>query len=349
MIIHHSDADGIAAAGLLILSRKFEGIGSFDEELKALRYATVGYINKFLRKISGNQPEPLFLVDINADDGQEFSYRLQQLAKKGFKITLLDHHPYSRDEELKASKIEVIRDTEVCAAELVYRTCIADIPAQYHNKANFLLLLGALGDRKITPFVENIMKKMRQETIFDVHAVQMAGTYNDSFLRSLFYEREKDGIGFTKKLYEKAVDKRFFLEKVKKQVLKNHTWIKGVRARVVHIYSPYIGLAAGYLIDQDCDFAIAIGDGKPPLRMMIKDYIKKIFSLGLSKDFRIWQGKRNIRISFRTKKPVNEIVESIARSCGGTGGGHKYACGANVPTESLEPFLRQLLIELQKL
>jgi len=349
VIIHHGDADGIAAAGLLLLAQDVDGLKSKDEELAELKYATVGYINRFLKKILNKPPEPLYILDINADDSERFVYQLKKLAHKGFEISLIDHHPFAYDQDLLSYNIKVIRDTEMSAAELVYKTYISAIPSKDREKASFLLLLGALGDKKITPFVDKIMKEMRQETIFDVHAVLMAGKFDSSFLRSLFYDRDKNGIGFTKKIYEKAVDKRFFLEKVKKFVIKHHVWIKSLNARIVNIYSPYIGLAAGYLIDQECDFAIAIGDGKPPLRIIVKDYLKRIFSLGLSKDFRIWERQKNVRISFRTKKPVNDLVKEIAKQFDGTGGGHKYACGANIPKETLDAFIRKILKDFAKL
>ena len=108
-------------------------------------------------------------------------------------------------------------------------------------------------------------------------------------------------------------------------------------------------LFAGHMIDQGCDFAIAVGDGRPPLRFIVRDYLKRIFSLGLSKNFKIWERQKFVRISFRTKKPVNETVQKLAREMGGTGGGHKYACGANIPTQNLDIFLRQIIFEFQKL
>ncbi|MHA1299972.1 MAG: DHH family phosphoesterase [Candidatus Helarchaeota archaeon] len=335
MIICHKDFDGFCSAGILILAE--------IDKLDTLKYATVGYVNKMLKRIFKHEkPQKIYLVDINADNSNLFVKRLLDLKSKGFDVTIIDHHRFQYDTQLKAIGIEVIRNTDVCCTQLVYEKFIDNMEPNKKKKADFLLCVGANDDRMITPLVEKKMMKMRTETLFDVFACLMAGLQNgNDFLNNIFYERDKNGVGFTKKIFEKAANRRFFLEKIKKQTLNNQEIIKNVR--IVHAYSSYIGIAASYLIEQpNTDFAIAVGDGIGDISIRIKDFIKNLFKRNL-------EVYRNIRISFRTKIPVNEIVTKLARKYDGHGGGHALACGANIPIGNLNDFLRDVTYQFLKL
>ncbi|MHA1379078.1 MAG: DHHA1 domain-containing protein [Candidatus Helarchaeota archaeon] len=328
MIIAHKDFDGFCSAGILILAEL--------DRLDDLKYATVGYINKMLKRLAKHEkPQKIFLLDINADNSQLFVKRLSDLINKGFEITLIDHHNFAFDSQLRASGIEVIRNTNICCTQLVYEYFKDRIDPTNIKKADFLLCVGANDDRMITPFVEKKMKRMRTETLFDIFACLMSGLQNgNDFLSNIIFERDKNGVGFTKKLFENAANRRFFLEKIKKQTLHNQEVIKNIR--MVHVYSSYIGIAASYLIEQaDTDFAIAVGDGIGNVTIRIKEFIKNLFK----RNFEVY---RKIRVSFRTKKPVNEIVSKIARKYNGHGGGHALACGANIPIEYINDFLREI-------
>ena len=334
MIIAHNDFDGFCSAGILILA----DIDSLDN----MKYATVGYINKLLKKISKSEkPQKIHLVDINADNSNLYTNRLLDLASKGFEITLIDHHKFPFDNQLKAAGIRVIRNTNICCTQLVYEQFIEQIK-ENKKKADFFLCVGAVDDRMLTPMVESKMKRMRTETLFDVFACIMAGLQNGKdFLTNIIYERDKNGIGFTKKLFENAANRRFTLEKIKKETLDNQEVIKNIR--VIHIYSSYIGLAASYLIEQpNTDFAIAIGDGIGNIFIRFKDFFRNLFKRNL-------QVYKRIRISFRSKKPMSDIVTKIARKYKGTGGGHALACGANIPIENLNEFLREITINFLKI
>ena len=61
------------------------------------------------------------------------------------------------------------------------------------------------------------------------------------------------------------------------------------------------------------------------------------------------QTYKNIRISFRSRKPMSDVVTKIARKYKGTGGGHALACGANVPIINLNEFLREITINFLKI
>lgn len=340
MIIAHNDFDGFCSAGILILAEA--------DNLEELNYATVGYINKFLKKLSLNEkPEKIYLVDINADDSELYIKRLHELNAKGFEIIIYDHHNFPYDDQLKAVGIKVIRNTEMCCSQVVYEIFIDKIEESKKYKADFLLCVGAIDDKKITPYVEKRMMKMRTESLFDVYACLMAGLKNGrQFLSNLFYERDKDGVGFTKKLFENATNRRFFLEKIKKQTLKDQEIIRNIR--IIHIFTSYIGIASGYLIEQPgTDYVIAIGDGRADLNIRIKDIIKNLFLKNLFR--RHLQIYRNIRISIRTKKPVSEIVSRLAKKYNGEGGGHSMACGANIPIENVNNFIRDIIYQFLKM
>ena len=341
LIITHKDADGFSAAGLLILASETDIKKSIDN----LRYATVSYINKLTYQLRKKQPEHISIIDLNADDTEKYTKNLIALAKKGYEITIYDHHQFQKDEKLKNAGITVYRDTSISATELLYKQCINKISNNNLEKANFLLALGTIGDKIVTPFAEDIISRMRRETLFDVYACLMSGMANDnSILKTLFFERDKDGVGFTKKLYNSAVNRRFFIEKIKKYILKNQVIYKNVR--VIHIYYQNIGFASNFLLEQpDTDVAIAVGDGSFPIGLLIKLYAKKILSFGMNKELRNTMLKDTVRLSFRSIKSmkINEIVEKGAKRFGGVGGGHTMACGATIPKNKVDDYLKHVL------
>ncbi|MFX1299112.1 MAG: DHHA1 domain-containing protein, partial [Promethearchaeota archaeon] len=285
--------------------------------------------------------------DLNDDDSETFIHNLIKLRDKGYDITLIDHHQFaeSYDKKLKMEGIQVIRDTKVSCSELVFQYFIKKIEEK--RKAEFLLCIGAIGDRIITPYVQNVINSFRREEIFDVYACLLAGITNGKdFLYSVFEEKDKDRIGFAKKLYYRATKKRFWIEKLKARINNLQESIGTIS--IVHIFQKHIGFAASYLIDQDnTDFAIAIGDGPPDFRNRFYIYLENFLNFILRRKKK--QKNDTIRLSFRSKIPINELISSISKKYHGFGGGHKFACGASIPQEELVSFLREIIREFKKL
>jgi len=347
LIITHKDADGFSAAGLLILASQTD----YKKSIGDLRYATVSFINKLTYQLRKKTPQPITIIDVNADDTEKYTRNLIALAKKGYEITIYDHHQFKNDERLKSVGITVYRDTSISATEILYKRLIDKISNNNLEKANFLLALGTIGDKIVTPYAEDIISRMRRETLFDVYACLMSGMANDkTILKMLFFERDKDGVGFTKKLYNSAVDRRFFIEKIKKYILKNQLVYKNIR--VIHIYYQNIGFASNFLLEQpNTDVAIAVGDGSFPIGLLIKLYAKKILSFGMNKELRNTMLRDTVRLSFRSVRSlkINEIVEKGAKRFGGVGGGHSMACGATIPKNKVDDYLKHVLQEFLNL
>ena len=120
MIITHKDADGFSAAGLLILATNKD----LKESIENLRYSTVSYLNKLTYQLRKKPPESMIIIDLNADDTEKYTKNLIALAKKGYNITIYDHHQFHNDEKLKKAGINIYRDTTISATELLYKHCI---------------------------------------------------------------------------------------------------------------------------------------------------------------------------------------------------------------------------------
>ena len=345
MIITHGDADGWCSAGIFLLT----DIGK-KEKIELTRYATVRYINILLKQLLTHQdPCKIYIFDLNSDNSENYKNLLIKLSKKGFQITLYDHHPIhsSFDKAIEENGVKVIRDISVCCSELVYREFKDDFTIKDQNKAEFLMCIGAIGDKRITKFVQEKMYTYRWEELFDLYAVLVAGIRDGhDFLNSVLKEKDKNGIGFTKKIYSRATRKRFWLEKIKSEVLKNCEKIDN-RVYIIHIFKKYIGLAAGFLIDQsDIDYAIAIGDRSPTSALnqsilFFKEIFGSIFKRKKSKDDKM------VRISIRSNKSINKIITKLAKSSGGHGGGHKFACGARIPKNKMNFFLKSFMKEIK--
>jgi nanoRNase/pAp phosphatase (c-di-AMP/oligoRNAs hydrolase) len=341
LIICHNDPDGFASAGILLLAG--------EDNLDDLRYSTVGYINRLLKRLLKEEcPDIIYLLDVNADDSETYIQNLIKLSKKGVIINLYDHHPLAThfDKRLIDEGIEVVRDTSVSCSELIFNSFIDKI--KEIRKAEFLLCIGAIGDRIVTPFVQKMISSFRREEIFDVYACLLAGIPNGkAFLYSIFEEKDKDGVGFAKQLYYRATKKRFWIEQLKAKINLLQESIGSIS--VVHIFQRHIGFAASYLIDQeDIDFAIAIGDGPPDFRNRFSMYLQNFLNF----IFRRKQKRKNdkLRISFRSSKaPMNVIVSDLAKKYHGFGGGHEFACGASIPQENLVPFLKEIIRDFKNL
>jgi len=340
LIICHNDPDGYAAAGIFLLTGQ--------DQLDDLRYSTVTYINKMLKKLLGNEnPQQIYLIDINADDSETFCQTLIKLQRRGNAITIFDHHQFSEsyDAELVREGITVNRDSSGSCSELLHKYYLNKVKDK--RKADFLMCIGAIGDRAITQYVQNVINSFRREEIFDVYACLLAGISNGKeFLYSIFEEKDKDGVGFTKKLYYQAAKQRFWIEKLKSEInlLKEST----ASISTIHIVQQHIGFAASYLIDQDnTNFAIAIGDGIPALKNRIWHHLQQILKFIFRQKTK--KEREIIRISFRSKVPINILVSALSKKYHGFGGGHKYACGSSIPKEYLIPFLKEIIYEIKKL
>jgi len=344
LIITHADADGWCSAGIFLLtdiSKKYE------ENIDTIRYATVRYINILLNQIlKREKPCNLFIFDLNADDTITYKNLLIKLVKNGFRITLIDHHiTYdSFDDEIRKNGITVIRDLSLCCSELVYKVYKDRINIKDRDKAEFLMCLGAIADKRVSQNITNRILKFRWEKSYDLYAINLAGIKNGyEFLRCILLEKENK----MKKIYERASRKRLFLEKIRKYVLKKFILMKN-NVAVIHIFKKYIGLAAGILIDvPDIEYAIAIGDGPnihplAKLFLFLKSFIKPF--LRKKEPYK----DSMIRISIRSTKPVHTIVIKTSKLCNGFGGGHKYACGARIPYNKLNLFIKKFVNEISQ-
>ncbi|MBD3228097.1 MAG: hypothetical protein GF329_07895 [Candidatus Lokiarchaeota archaeon] len=350
MIITHADADGWCSAGIFLLS---EISKKNNETIDTIRYATVRYVITLLKQILYNhKPCKIYIFDLNADNTKKYRNLLVQLSRRNFDITLIDHHivpdKYQFDRTLKDHGITVIRDTSMSCSELIFREYKESIEKRKYDKAFFLMCVGAIGDKRVTTFVQEKLNSFRWENLFDVYAVLVAGIQDGKeFLRSILWEKDKDGVGFTKKIYHRATRKRFWIEKIKKEVLKNLEMLDdGIY--VIRIFKKYIGLAASIMVDlPDVDYAIAIGTRSPSstlnkILLFFRELFRTLFNRPIVKD------EKMIRISVRSTKPVNKIITRIANSCNGYGGGHKLACGARIPRKELNLFLKKLVNEIRK-
>ncbi|MHA1271552.1 MAG: DHHA1 domain-containing protein [Candidatus Helarchaeota archaeon] len=342
MIITHADADGWCSAGIFLLTDISKSNG---EKIETTRYSTVRYINILLSQIlKRDKPCKLFIFDLNADDSETYKNLLIKLSNKGFQITLIDHHimPNSFDQSIKEKGVKVIRNLSMCCSELVYKQFKDHIAIKDRDKAEFLMCLGAIADKRISKNVNNRLLKFRWEKSYDLYAINLAGIKNGyDFLDWILEEKENK----MKKIYDRARRKRIFLEKIKKEVFENLELI-GERVGILRIFKKYIGLAASIMIDiPDIDYAIAIGNKPSPTPIMrLLLFFKSILRPFLRK--KVKKNDLMIRISIRGTKPIHNIIIKIAKLCNGFGGGHKYACGARIPPDKVNLFIKNFLKEI---
>jgi RecJ-like exonuclease len=316
-ISHKEDADGICSATLIKVA--------FDVS----RVILVDYANLIekLEKVaaSDSKIDQLFVCDLGLSKKNEnrFVELLGNIASGGAEVTYIDHHDVSKEiiHGLKKAGVTLIHTVEECTSVQVYAKYKKKLP----DHAAFFAAMGALTDYMETrPVASSIVPRFdRQFLMLESTALSYmisASQHEDDFLVKIVdtlakmkYPHDIKGGFETAEKYAKKVANAVQL--IQDSVVKLDN--------IAHAPS-IVELSSSMLVN------FVLGSSGKPAAMVykFKDDIKSYVV--------------SIRGSASCKVHLGRLTNEIASELGGSGGGHDRACGAVIPKDRLEEFIKAL-------
>ncbi|HKZ61384.1 MAG TPA: DHHA1 domain-containing protein [Nitrososphaera sp.] len=314
---HKEDVDGVCSATLIKVA--------FDVQKVIL----VDYANLIakLEKVveSDSRIDQLFICDLGLSrkNEQKFVELLGKIASGGAEVTYIDHHDVNKEImlALKKAGVTLIHTIEECTSIQVYSKYRKKLPAH----ASFFAAMGALTDYMETkPVASSIVPRFdRQFLMLESTALSYmisASQHEDDFL-----VRIVDTLAKMK--YPHDVKGGF--ETAEKYAKKVANAVQSIQDSVVKLdniayASSTVELSSSMVVN------FVLGSSAKPAAMVYK-FKDDINSYVVS-----------IRGSAGCKVHLGRLTNEIASELGGSGGGHDRACGAVIPKDRLQEFIKAL-------
>jgi RecJ-like exonuclease len=274
---------------------------------------------------SPDKIEQLFICDLGLSKKNEekFVELLGKIRAAGAEVTYIDHHDISKEvlSDLKKAGITIVHTVDECTSVQAYSRFKKKLPAH----AAFFAAMGALTDYMETrPLASAIVPKFdRQFLMLEATSLSYmisANQHNDEFLSKtvdtlakMKYPHDVRGGFEMAEKYAKNVAKA--VESIKESIV--------ILDNLAHAPST-VDLSSSMVVN------FVLGASEKSVAMVYK-FKENIKSYILS-----------IRGSAECKIHLGRLVNEIASSLGGSGGGHDRAAGAVVPKERLEEFIKTL-------
>ena len=305
--------DGIGSAALIHQA--------FGAELMLVDY--VGQMDAMREVASDPVLKSLYICDLGLSKKNEddFVDIIKNLRKRHVRVSYIDHHDLNENVtvQLRDLKVNLIHDTGECTAVLAYRAYKKKLP----EGSSFIAACSAITDYmdERPGALELLQKYDRQFTMISATVM----TYN-------IVSHQKD-YDYLKRLVEDLAHLRFphempnSFETARIQVER----LAGIMEKVRRGYKKMRNLAHMEITDSGASGAVN-------------------FVMGLSgKDVGVAYKERidydnyavSVRGSRNCKAHLGRLVNSLATSLGGSGGGHDRACGALIPKKKMRLFLRE--------
>ena len=310
---HKEDADGISSAALI--KQAFGGV-TILEDYPGMMDA--------LQEIKHDEKlKTLYICDLGLSNKNqdEFVEILSELRKKKISITYIDHHDLDKKiiNKLQKLKIKIIHDNNECTTVQVYDA----FKSKLSDHAPFVAACAA-----ITDYMEDRPKGLKVLQIFDrqfalinatVLTFNIVGHQND--LDYLLYL--VDEISESKYLHQIPNSYEF----AQIQVEKLGSMIKKVKKSMKLMKN----LAYMEILDSGASGAVnfVLGQSGKEVGVAYKERVgHEIYAVSI-------RGARTCKIH------LGRLVNPLATSLGGSGGGHDKACGAVIPKKKIKQFLNE--------
>ena len=316
-ISHKEDADGICSATMIK--------AAFDVSKVVL----VDYANLISRleklAASDSKIEQLFVCDLGLSkkNEQKFVELLGGIASAGAAVTYIDHHDVSKEimQALKKAGVTLVHTIEECTSVQVYSRYREKLP----DHASFFAAMGALTDyMENRPIASTIVPRFDRQFLMlestTLSYMISASQHDDDFLVKIVdtlakmkYPHDiKGGFGIAEKYAKKVAEA---VQTIKDSVVKLEN---------IALATSTVELSSSMVVN------FVLGSSGKPAAMVykFKDEIKSYVV--------------SIRGSADCKVHLGRLVNEIASKLGGSGGGHDRACGAVIPKDKLDDFIKAL-------
>ena len=313
-ISHKEDCDGISSAALI--RQAFGGdsiLVDYPGQMEALNQV-----------VSDEKLKSLFICDLGLSKKtqDEFIDIMSRLRKNKVSVTYIDHHDIDPNvvTALKKLKVKVIHDINECTTVQVYNT----YKSKLQDHASFVAACAA-----ITDYMQDRPLGSKLLQIYDRQFALISATvmtYN-----IVGHQREPDYLQY---LVEELADSKFphdipnTFEFAQIQVEK----LSQIIAKVKKGMKTMSNLGHMEILDSGASGAVNFVMGLSGK------------NVGVAYKERIDHGiyAVSVRGSDNCKVHLGRIVNLLATSLGGSGGGHDKACGAVVPKPKIKKFITEL-------
>jgi len=313
-ISHKEDCDGISSAA--IIRQAFGG--------DAILVDYPGQMEALNQVVLDEKLKSLFICDLGLSKKtqDEFIDILTTLRKNKVSVTYIDHHDIDPNvvKALNKIKVKVIHDINECTAVLAYTA----FKSKLNDHASFVAACAAITDYMETRPIGAKLLQIYDRQFALISATVL--TYN-----IVGHQKEPDYLLY---LVEELAESKFphaipnTFEFAQIQVEKLSQMIAKVKQGMKTMKN------LGYMEILDAGASGAVN-----------------FVMGLSgKDVGVAYKERidhgiyavSVRGSKDCKVHLGKIVNSLATSLGGSGGGHDKACGAVIPKPKIKKFITEL-------
>lgn len=318
---HKEDVDGISSA--VLINSAFKNVQTI-----LIDYANIMYrLNKLsneLEKVTKGYNR-IFICDLglNKKNHQKFVYTLNKFISLGYKVTYIDHHDIDEEvkRELKNIGVNLIHTTQESTSIQVYQR----YKRRLKQHAAFFAAAGALTDYLETqPIASSIISRYdRQFLMLESTALSymISSHQNDDeylqkivkILSEMKFPHDIEGGFIQAEKY--AIKISNALTSLSKEIIigKNLAFVQNT-----------LDLASSTVVN----FILGISEKKVAMVYKFKEE-KGSFIISI-------RGSKNCDIH------LGRVVNEIASRLGGSGGGHDKACGAVIPNEKFDDFVRLL-------
>ncbi len=318
-ISHKEDVDGLVSAALLQNALKVKNIFLADYP------SLLNVLDMVISLCSKNKNfSRVFICDLglNKKNQDVFIEKLQVLISNNIQIVYIDHH-YLEDklkDTLKKIGVRLIHNVEECTSIQIYYLCKNKLNSKYSFYASAAALTDYMESK---PMASILMSKydrtfLMLESCFLSYIIS-SSQKNIDFLKyvsksiSIFKlpHEIKNGFVLVKQFSDKISNA---LDVIEPQIIKMNN---------IAYLRHDLDLASSMIVN----FVLGLSGKQVGIAFKLKDNINSyVLSIRGSKD-----------CSYHLGKIVNELTSDL----NGSGGGHDKACGAVIPEEKLELFLKK--------
>jgi oligoribonuclease NrnB/cAMP/cGMP phosphodiesterase (DHH superfamily) len=312
-VSHKEDADGIGAASLIRQA--------FGGETKLVDYP--GLMTELEQLKNNDSLKTLYICDLGLSktNQDQFIELLTALRKKRVLITYIDHHDLDENikRKIKSLKVKLIHNTNECTTVQVYDA----FKKKLTDHGAFIAACSAITDyMEDRPMGSKLLQKFdRQFALLEATVLTFTIVSHQKDGEYLLYLVDE----LSESKYPHDLPNAFEFARLQAEK------ISGVIQKVKDNMKTMKNLAYMEVTDSGASMVVNF-----VLGMSGKD-------VGVSYKLREDRGiyAVSIRGSRSLKTHLGRIVNPLATELGGSGGGHDKACGAVIPKEKINVFLKK--------
>ena len=266
----------------------------------------------------------VFICDLglNKKNQDVFIEKLQILISNNIQIVYIDHH-YLEDQlknNLKKIGVRLIHNVEECTSVQIYYLCENKLNSKY----SFYASAAALTDYMESKPMASILVSKYDRTFLMLESCFLSYIISSSQKNIDFLKYVSKSISIFKLPHE--IKNGFYLVKQFSDKISNALDViepQIIKMNNIAYLRHDLDLASSMIVN----FVLGLSGKQVGIAFKLKDNIKSyVLSIRGSKD-----------CSYHLGKIVNELTSDL----NGSGGGHDKACGALIPEEKLEFFLKK--------